>query len=722
MTQPPYHEYPQSSPGDYNPHNRPDPYLADPHPGHPPGVDPYAPEPPAPTHHTGPIPPPPATHHTGPLPQQPVPADVTVPVRRNRPIHIPGQSPPTHHTGPIPAQHAPPVPHQVPQATHHTGPMPAGPAPSHHTGPLPTHHTGPIPTHSVHTTGSIPQPPPPDDEPLIDPRIGYAPFPMPTAATPPKRWRTWAISGGAGVLAVLLVVWFIVAGGDSGPDDDQSGNSGVPDPNAAITVNSYPPTGLLPGDSVDEIGNTAVQPLYTTLTRTDPNTGLPANMLAESITGDDDAREWTITLREGWTFHNGEPVTAESVVDSWNYVAAGSMDFPAAPLFRWIEGYDNAQENDDDMSGLSIVDDTTFTVRLDRSWASFPATLIYPAFAPLAPECVNAQKSCATRPIGTGPFVVKGGWDPGTTTLRYERWDEYPGDEPAYASVEFRFYTDTNLMGQDYLAGSGDLARISADQVKNAGEGVTSFPTGEFGFIGIPHYLDGYADAVFRRALSLAIDREGILADSGYTHRRAADGFTATGYPGSADDSACEDCAFAPDEASALFDQSDWPKDQTFELAYAGEDKEAPRLAAAICEAVTTTLGIDCEQVPLPYATLREAVENDEASGAWLGSWIPETGTADGFLGPLYGSGNQFGYQNDQFDQALAAGNQQASVEEALPLYAAAEEKLAAYMPVVPLTTGVYHLAHRDRIVEDSLYVDPTTQAPQFDLVEVNAA
>ena len=44
--------------------------------------------------------------------------------------------------------------------------------------------------------------------------------------------------------------------------------------------------------------------------------------MAEKITPNDDASEYTIKLKDGWTFTNGEKVTADSFIDAWNYGAA----------------------------------------------------------------------------------------------------------------------------------------------------------------------------------------------------------------------------------------------------------------------------------------------------------------------------------------------------------------------------------------------------------------
>jgi ABC-type oligopeptide transport system substrate-binding subunit len=61
---------------------------------------------------------------------------------------------------------------------------------------------------------------------------------------------------------------------------------------------------------------------------------------AESITSDDGGQTWTVTLNSGWTFHNGEPVTAASYVNAWNYGAYGPNAQQNNSFYSNIVGYD----------------------------------------------------------------------------------------------------------------------------------------------------------------------------------------------------------------------------------------------------------------------------------------------------------------------------------------------------------------------------------------------
>ena len=61
---------------------------------------------------------------------------------------------------------------------------------------------------------------------------------------------------------------------------------------------------------------------------------------AESITSTDN-KTWTIKLKDGYTFHNGEKVTADSYINAWNYGAYGPNGQDNSYFFEKIAGYDD---------------------------------------------------------------------------------------------------------------------------------------------------------------------------------------------------------------------------------------------------------------------------------------------------------------------------------------------------------------------------------------------
>ncbi len=60
--------------------------------------------------------------------------------------------------------------------------------------------------------------------------------------------------------------------------------------------------------------------------------------VAASIESPDEGLTWEIALNEGWTFHDGTPVTAQSFVDSWNYSALRAQCGPGVGFLRVDRG------------------------------------------------------------------------------------------------------------------------------------------------------------------------------------------------------------------------------------------------------------------------------------------------------------------------------------------------------------------------------------------------
>ena len=56
-------------------------------------------------------------------------------------------------------------------------------------------------------------------------------------------------------------------------------------------------------------------------------TGAPQFRLAESITANEDATEWTVKLREGVTWSDGEPFTADDVLFTWKFNANPNQSY-----------------------------------------------------------------------------------------------------------------------------------------------------------------------------------------------------------------------------------------------------------------------------------------------------------------------------------------------------------------------------------------------------------
>src|SRR3954465_729500 len=175
----------------------------------------------------------------------------------------------------------------------------------------------------------------------------------------------------------------------SGCGAQGSGGGNAPDP-VSIAIGG-PTAPLVPGNTVEEYGTQILQSLWTGLVEYEADGEVSYTGVAKDISSPDNVTR-TIELNDGWTFHDGTPVTAASFVDAWNYTAYSPNAQSASYFFANVEGFGDLQAETDDednivappaakeLSGLEVVDDTTFTVTLDAPFAQFPVTLGYSAF------------------------------------------------------------------------------------------------------------------------------------------------------------------------------------------------------------------------------------------------------------------------------------------------------------------------------------------------------
>lgn len=104
------------------------------------------------------------------------------------------------------------------------------------------------------------------------------------------------------------------------------------------------PEHLFPTNSNEANGILTLRALFTGLVQFDAEANEPFNANAESITSTDGGLTWTIKLRPGWTFHNGESVTAHSYVDAWNFGADVMNAQQNNSFYAGIVGYEELNQ------------------------------------------------------------------------------------------------------------------------------------------------------------------------------------------------------------------------------------------------------------------------------------------------------------------------------------------------------------------------------------------
>jgi ABC-type oligopeptide transport system substrate-binding subunit len=508
-----------------------------------------------------------------------------------------------------------------------------------------------------------------------------------------------------------------------GSDDEGDGGSSTAEGGGSFSIYiGEPENPLIPGNTNETEGGQVVDSLFTGLVEYDNETNEAVfEGVAESIESEDQTT-WTVTLKDGWTFHDGSPVNAQSFVDAWNYTAYSPNAAGNSYFFGNVVGYDDLQAPETggdpaatEMSGLRVIDETTFEVELSAPYAQWPTTTGYTAFYPLPPAFFEDPAALGEQPIGNGPFQAEEPFVPGEG-ITLTKYEEYGGEEPANAdSVEYVVYAEQETAYTDLQGGNVDIMdTLPPDAIASAGDefGDRFIETaqGDITSLGFPTYDERFADPNVRRAFSMAIDRQAISDAIFNGTRTPATSFISPVVNGHRED-ACDVCELDAEQANQLLDEAGFDRSQPVDLWFnAGAGHDA--WMEAVGNQIRENLGVEYQlRGDLPQAEILPLRDAQGMTGPFREAWIMDYPVAENFLGPLYsttalppaGSNTTF-YSNPEFDALLQEGNAAASDEAAIEAYQAAEDILIRDMPSAPLFYRLNQGAHSENV--DNVVID----------------
>ena len=202
---------------------------------------------------------------------------------------------------------------------------------------------------------------------------------------------------------------------------------------------------------------------------------------------------WTFRLRPGVTFSDGTPFDAAAAAFAVDRAVNGTIGCD-------VEGY---VFGDTDLE-LATPDPLTLQVSTPEPDPILPLKLSFVEM--VAPSTSPTEK--VREPIGTGPYTV-GTWDAGTR-LVLERNPTYWGEAPAFARADYQWRDDPTVRAAMVVNGEADLATGLGPE-DGADELGVSFPNNETTALRIQADQPPLDDMRIRQAISLCIDRDGII-------------------------------------------------------------------------------------------------------------------------------------------------------------------------------------------------------------------
>ncbi|MGO2583796.1 MAG: peptide ABC transporter substrate-binding protein [Brachybacterium tyrofermentans] len=503
-----------------------------------------------------------------------------------------------------------------------------------------------------------------------------------------------------GAAAVTLAA---CSGGDtgSGSGSDAGGGTGEP----ILANGTEPENPLVPTNTSEVGGGRIITSVFSGLVYYDSE-GKVENEVAESIESEDN-QNWTITIREGLKFSDGTALTAQNFVDAWNFGANTANAQKSQSFFQPIEGFDEVAADDATkdltLSGLKVVDDTSFTVKLVSTQADFSSRLGYSAYSPMPPSAFEDIDAYGEAPIGNGPYMVDS-WTHDAEIVLVPN-PEYDGPRAAQNSgVTFVVYADDETLYNDMLSGNVDVSDIIPTSALSTfedelGDRAINAPGAVFQSFTIPQDdpdFSGEAGKIRRQALSYAIDRTAICDSLFYGTRSPATDFVAPVIDGggATDIPGAEVLEFDEAKAKELWAEAEkiQPFKGPFTLAY-NADSPHKDWVEAVCNSVKNTLGIEATPNPFPaFGEFREQITARTMEGAFRSGWQADYPSVYNFLGPIYSSAaadgkgsNDGDYKNPEFDDLLKEGLAAPDIDAANEKFHAAEAILMEDLPALPL-------------------------------------
>ncbi|ADE54227.1 extracellular solute-binding protein family 5 [Coraliomargarita akajimensis DSM 45221] len=291
--------------------------------------------------------------------------------------------------------------------------------------------------------------------------------------------------------------------------------------------------------------------LLSSLVDFDPRTETFIPALAEGWTVSDDKLSYTFTLREGLLWSDGQPITADDVVFTFDCILADEIDPKtgnATPRYpsRYYEQYHINGEK----LRYTKLDSRTIRFDLPTVYAPF----IYDISQPILPKHVLGEsfedgsflKQWTTQVaiedpgalVASGPFVVNS-YRPGerlvlTPNPHFWKADRAGQRLPYVDYLIYKFVSDSNTSIAHFATGKSDASGIGADDYEWVKQAVDTYdftihergPSASVNFFwfnqhrganedGEPyvsaHKLRWFTDKRFRQAVQYGLNRQGLI-------------------------------------------------------------------------------------------------------------------------------------------------------------------------------------------------------------------
>ena len=401
--------------------------------------------------------------------------------------------------------------------------------------------------------------------------------------------------------------------------------------------------------------------------------GTPIADMAETWDISEDGLQYTFHLRDGITWSDGTPVTANDFVFAWRRLVdpalASEYNFLLDTAMHVVNAAEVIKgEKPVEELGVSAPDDKTFVVDLSIPCGFFLSLCAFPSTFPLNQAFFEAQGDKYAQNIDNqlynGPYIMSDRQDGSlyTFTKNPNYWD---ADNIKMETVAFQLLQDTQSAMMSYENGDLDVVKLVSEQVEaySGTEGYVSNLQGYLWYISPNYTHDFINNADLREAIMFGIDREAIcnlvlkdgsVAARGIIPREFAYGPDGKDYCDTTDAFVTYD----PERAAAAWARAQEALGETLTISLLFEDSEASK---AVAENLKSMLEANCPGLTIsldqkPKKTRLELMRTlDPSFELGLTRWGPDYNDPQTYM-DLFKSdvaGYNGSFSNDEYNEIM---------------------------------------------------------------------
>ncbi len=421
--------------------------------------------------------------------------------------------------------------------------------------------------------------------------------------------------------------------------------------------------------------------------------------LAEKWDVSADGLTYTFHLRQGVKFHNGDVLTADDVIYTFDRMLNPVTKALNTDFLDMIAGAPERMDGTaTSVSGLKKVDDNTLEITLAKPYAPFLANLATPAGS-IYPK--NYTETAGTdfgiKPVGTGPFKLES-WTP-DSELVLAAFDGYFRGRPQFDSLIMKIVPEAQTMALMFRKGDLDVfdldfGRSQIPEFKKDAEWkdhIVSGPRVGTYYLSINEKIPPFDNPKVREALMYAIDRQTLIDKLYYGTGIPAKGILAPGLAGY--NAELPGFAYDPEKSKALLKEAGFESGFEMELTQTTDSPSTLNINEAL-QAMLAQVGIKAEIVQMDSAAW-SGTRKEGKLGSYNTSWSADFNDPDNFIYTFFAPANSvarsWNYENKTVQDQLVQARTMTDMAARYKLYQEIENTIVykdfAFVPL-------FHLEH----------------------------